>query len=241
MITAGVDLASQPRNTGFCVLRWEAGAVQVEHLEGHLDDDGLRRLVQSSAEKVGVDVPLGWPRRFVELVHRHSEMRSVEPVAVKRLTHRATDHWVHARCGIWPLSVSTDRIAYPALRAAPLLTGKPRDGSGQVVEVYPAAALIAWGLANRRYKGAEGRGHRGGIVGQLLHALPGLGGGTFDPEPLLADDNRLDALVAALVARAVACGLCEPIPARHLGDARAEGWIHLPSEGSLVRLGAGAA
>ena len=241
MITAGVDLASQPQNTGFCVLRWEAGAVQVEHLEGHLDDGGLRRLVQSSAEKVGVDVPLGWPRRFVELVRRHSEMRLVESVEMKRLTHRATDHWVRDRCGIWPLSVSTDRIAYPALRAAPLLSGKPRDGSGQVVEVYPAAALVAWGLESRGYKGPEGRAGRERILAGLLDALPGLGDGTLDPEPVLTDDNRLDALVAALVARAVACGLCEPIPARHLVDARVEGWIHLPSEGSLARLGAGAA
>ncbi|MGC8474005.1 MAG: DUF429 domain-containing protein, partial [Candidatus Dormibacteria bacterium] len=144
MITVGVDLASQPQNTGFCVLRWEEGAVQVERLEGHLDDRGLGEVLRSPAEKVGLDVPLGWPRRFVELVHRHSQMRSVEIGDVKLLTHRATDHWVHDRCGLWPLSVSTDRIAYPALRAAPLLPGNPRDGSGQVAEVYPAAALLAW-------------------------------------------------------------------------------------------------
>ena len=176
----------------------------------------------------------------MELVRRHSEMRLVEFVDMKRLTHRATDHWVRERCGIWPLSVSTDRIAYPALRAAPLLSGKLRDGSGQVAEVYPAAALLAWGLPNRGYKGPEGRAGRERIVAGLLDALPGLDGGAFDPESLLCDDNRLDALVAALVARAVACGFCEPIPAEHLGDARVEGWIHVPSEGSLARLGAAA-
>lgn len=159
---------------------------------------------------------------------------------MKLPTHRATDRWVHHRCGLWPLSVSTDRIAYPALRAAPLLMGMPRDGSGPVVEVYPAAALRRWGLAHRGYKGQEGRAARGRIVERLMSALPGLVDATSRGELLLADDNCLDALVAALVARAAACGLCEPIPAEHLGDAATEGWIHLPLEESLAQLaGAG--
>ncbi len=44
-----------------------------------------------------------------------------------------------------PLSVSTDRIALPAMGAASLLSRLPEraplDGSGVIVEVYPAAAL----------------------------------------------------------------------------------------------------
>ena len=45
-----------------------------------------------------------------------------------------------------------------------------------------------------------------------------------------------DALVGALVARASALGLSEPIPAEALGVARREGWIALPLVGSLSQL-----
>ena len=240
MITAGVDLASQPENTGVCQLLWSGGAVRMEQLGGRLDDSGLTALLRSPAEKIGLDVPFGWPRRFAELVRRHSEMRSVEGGGMKLLTHRATDHWVHKNSGRWPLSVSSDRIAYPALRAAPLLQGMPRDGSGTVLEVYPAVALRIWGLVDSGYRGPGGRGQRARMVEQLLQALPGLPDGAVDPGQLVADDNCLDALVAALVARAAACGLCEPIPPENRADALVEGWIHVPLAGSLVRLAAGA-
>ncbi len=212
----------------------------MERLEDHLDDPGLRAILESRAEKVGLDVPLGWPRRFVELVHRHSQLRSVGVGETKTLTHRATDHWVHAQHRLWPLSVSTDRIAYPALRAAPLLEGMPRDGSGALIEAYPALALLRWGLPHRRYKGMAGRAEREKIVEQLLAALPRLRDGGAHLDRLRDNDNCLDALVAALVARAAARDLCEPIPSEHRGDARVEGWIHVPLEGSLARLAAGA-
>jgi hypothetical protein len=240
VITAGVDLASQPENTGVCRLLWSGGTVRVEQLAGHLDDRGLEALLRSPAEKIGLDVPFGWPRRFVEWVCRHSEMRPVEGGDTKRLTHRATDHWVHEKFGRWPLSVSTDKIAYPALRAAPLLQGMPRDGSGAVVEVYPAVALRIWGVMDSGYKGRGERAQRARIVDQLLNALPGIRDGAFDAGRAVADDNCLDALVAGLVARAAACGLCEPIPLVNQADALVEGWIHVPRAGSLTRLAAGA-
>jgi hypothetical protein len=240
VITAGVDLASQPENTGVCRLRWAGGGVRVEQLGGRLDDSGLAALLRSPVEKIGLDVPFGWPRLFVELVRRHSEMRPVEGGDTKLLTHRATDHWVHEKFGRWPLSVSTDRIAYPALRAAPLLQGMPRDGSGAVLEVYPAMALRIWGLVDSGYRGPGGRAQRARIVEQLLQALPGIRDAAFDLDQLVADDNCLDALVAGLVARAAACGLCEPIPFVNRADALVEGWIHVPLAGSLARLAAGA-
>src|SRR5262249_19256695 len=71
----------------------------------------------------------------------------------KELQFRATDRFVYERTKRWPLSVSSDRIAIPAMRAAALFTrlaekadSVARDGSGKVVEVYPAVALRIWGL-----------------------------------------------------------------------------------------------
>ena len=240
MITVGVDLASRAENTGVCVLRWDAGQVGIERLDGRLEDSDLKALLRPPSDVVGLDVPLGWPRQFVELVHRHSEMKSVAGGEMKRLSHRATDRWVHCKFGRLPLSVSTDRIAYPALRAAPLLEGMPRDGSGGVVEVYPALALRRWGLPHRGYKGTAGRAEREKMVEQLLSGLPRLRERGTHLDRLRDNDNCLDSLVAALVARAAALDLCEPIPREHRDDARVEGWIHVPLAGSLARLEAGA-
>jgi hypothetical protein len=48
-----------------------------------------------------------------------------------------------------------------------------------------------------------------------------------------ASDDALDAVVAALIARTVAVGQCEPIPEEARLRARREGWIALPTPTSL--------
>jgi len=48
-----------------------------------------------------------------------------------------------------------------------------------------------------------------------------------------ADEDCFDALVASLVARAHATGLCEPIPAEFQHEAEVEGWIALPRRETL--------
>lgn len=49
-------------------------------------------------------------------------------------------------------------------------------------------------------------------------------------------DDALDAVVAALVARAAATDQSEPIPRKHVAAAKREGWIALPRSGSLASL-----
>ena len=70
-----------------------------------------------------------------------------------------TDQVVRQEIRLTPLSVSADRIGHVALRCASLLAlfaqqghEVSRDGSGKVVEVYPAASLKIWGLPWRGYK-----------------------------------------------------------------------------------------
>ena len=131
---------------------------------------------------------------------------------------RETDRAVHARTGLTPLSVSTDRIAHPALRWAGIEArlreegiDVARDGNGRICEVYPAAALRRWGLPHRGYKGTGGRAARRGLVEALGGRFPGLEWAGHDAACVEVDDV-LDAVIAALMAGEVARGRAVPPP-----------------------------
>jgi hypothetical protein len=157
--------------------------------------------------------------------------------------YRRTDLAVWRDVGIPPLSVSTDRIGIPAMRAASLMSKMSpavvRDGSGLVVEVYPAAALRRWGFASRQYKGAKRANERAVLVADfVLRAGGWLAVSDLDRELCEQSDDAFDALIAALVARAAAVGLVDPIPDDERDAARREGWIAIPLQDSLDLLAA---
>jgi predicted nuclease with RNAse H fold len=147
-VFVGIDLAADPRRTGLAVLHEDDRCVVQQVCVG-AEDDALVQAVRS-AGKAGVDVPFGWPEPFVELLAAHAAgvlpaPGSTGPDWRRDLAMRTTDRAVHRRTGLTPLSVSTDRIAYPALRWAGLEArlrelgiDVSRDGSGTVCEVYPA-------------------------------------------------------------------------------------------------------
>ncbi len=248
MITAGVDLSSQTAGTASCVIEWSPGRAIVTHLKVDVDDRAITALIRS-VDKLGIDVPLGWPLAFAKAVAQHSSQGSwpVDYAHADALAYRyrRTDLWVwKALRTSPPLSISTDRIAIPAMRAAAVLSGLGQkvalDGSGVVVEVYPAAALRRWGFAWRGYKRKEQADARRLLVERVLgQTAAWLGVAPAESELCLASDDAFDALVAALVARAVAAGLAEPIPAEESAAARKEGWIAVPREGSLDLLAHG--
>lgn len=144
MITVGIDLASKPKKTGLCRLLREDGQVYVEDWKCNVTDE-LIRSEDENATKVGIDVPLGWPVTFVNAVRRHLSGRAWPKVGMESLKYRATDLFAKEIQGTFPLSVSTDRLGIPAMRAAALLhvldAEADRTGSGRIVEVYPAVAL----------------------------------------------------------------------------------------------------
>lgn len=95
--------------------------------------------------------------------------------------YRDTDRFVTARTGLIPLSVSADRLAHPAMRCADIQAKiardhgpQPRDGSGRLAEVYPAASLKSWGLLALGYKGPGGAQTQrlAGILEALKQAAP---------------------------------------------------------------------
>lgn len=240
MLTLGIDLASKPENTAACVIRWENGLAHVTRVVCDLSDDAILEFLQG-VDKVGIDVPLGWPTEFVHAISKHHNLGPWPRIDRRRLRYRETDLFIHDKTGSWPLSVSTDRIGVTAMRAAALLglVGEPvdRSGVGKIVEVYPAAALRIWAFNPDGYKGKKHQETRSSLVQTFLQRTDGwLRVHEKWRTACIDGDNEFDALIAALVARATAIGLVEPISPNYASRARTEGWIALPLAGSLDKL-----
>ena len=199
----GVDIASQPAGTAACWVRWDGGGATVTRVRAPTWTTGTwPDVLAEPVARIGLDVPLGWPDEFVAAVAEHHEGRPFGTAGMDRLTRRETDRWVHDHPEIrqLPLSVSTDRIAYPAMRMARILgevVGEPidRSGAGKFVEVYPAAALRVWGLRHRGYKRGADRRVLLDTAAALRSRCPWLAtdGATWDE--VTRSDHAFDALV----------------------------------------------
>jgi len=237
-IYVGIDLAAQPRSTAVAVLVEDGRRCVLDEVALGAADQALVDTV-TGATKAGIDVPLGWPRRFVDLLAAHAASTLPVPESTgddwrRGLAMRETDLVVRRRTGLTPLSVATDRIAHPALRWAGIESrlrelglDVARDGSGAICEVYPAAALRSWGLAHRGYKGTRNKVPRAALVDALAARLPDLDWNGHRPL-CESEDDALDAVLAALIAREVAQGRAVPPREEELELARQEGWIWLP-------------
>ena len=207
-------------------------------------DSDLRELF-GRADKIGIDAPFGWPAPFARAVAEYSASTVWPSAEVRQLRFRRTDEVAREKLGRWPLSVSSDKIAIPTFRAVRLLaeraaTGETidRSGGGRFVEAYPAVALSVWGFPSRGYKRRKGSAVREQLVSDLAERTADwlvLSGRDWDR--CRDSDDMLDALVAALVARAAAIGRCEPLPPGDRALATEEGWIAVPRSGSLAELG----
>ncbi|MBK8476684.1 MAG: DUF429 domain-containing protein [Opitutaceae bacterium] len=230
MLTLGIDLASMPKDTAACLIHWERGLPVAEAPRLGCTDADLDALIRT-ADVIGIDAPFGWPEVFRAAVAHWTATTWTDNANLRtHLRLRLTDRRVHEQLALTPLSVSTDRIALPAMRAMALLRRHgvtDCSGDGRFFEVYPAGSLKAWGLPNRGYKGtgpAERR-RRTATLRQLRAAHPTLA----LPPAYAASDHGLDALIAALTVRCCATGLTtRPTAAEHPTAAR-EGWIQVPT------------
>jgi predicted nuclease with RNAse H fold len=258
-LTYGIDLAAQPKKTAVCMIEWfEDGRGRVDCPDLGARDDAI--LIQMSRDDVSVsaiDAPFGWPIVFVESLLDYSAHGSwPDPPGVQlkqeAMRLRATDRAVYQETKLTPLSVSTDKIGVVAMRCARLLaaywqaSGQPpdRSGTGGVVEVYPAAALVQWGISQRSgvsdpgtYKGSSSAAaaRRVRIIEAIASAAPWLDINEKARIACAESDDCLDAMICALVARAYDMDrilrIADPAAA-HL-----EGWIHLPTREPLDALG----
>lgn len=237
--TLGVDLAARPENTAYCLIEWIKPKACIRVLGCGADDARLLELFGRS-DKIGIDAPFGWPTAFAAAVYAHQRRNVWPAVRTASLRYRTTDHIVREGIKRWPLSVSSDLIGVTAMRAARLLseTGRiDRTGRGRFVEVYPAAALRIWGFPSTGYKKKPGEEKRQVVTHRLITATkPWLDWPVDAQQACEKSDDVLDAVVAALVARAAATDQIEPIPRKHMATAKREGWIVLPRDGSLASL-----
>jgi predicted nuclease with RNAse H fold len=229
MITLGIDLASQPKETAACRIDWNEDRGEVVDLEADCDDARLDDLIHHS-HATGIDAPLGWPSAFIGAM-THWSHRQWDNQRRDELTLRLTDREVTRLSGLRPLRVAADRIALPALRAMALLhrhgvadrSGPP---GGSFFEVYPAGSLKQWGLLGRpsyRGKGSAAEARRT-ILRRTLQKRFAL------KIPTIADtsDHLLDAVIASITTRLAHAGGTLCWTPDQQTQAATEGWIHLP-------------
>ena len=258
----GVDLAAQNRKTAGCVIEWDDHGHGYVHCptDRYRDEDLFAKLIDTHyITHVAIDAPFGWPAMFIQAITDYRDT-GVWPdpydsdASVRTLRLRATDRAIHQRLGLTPLSVSTDRIGIVAMHCARLLAaahhelGEPVDRSGQrrILEAYPAAALRSWRISPGNsddpgsYKGGgeRARTRREWVLEQISNRTSGW----LEINPkvnvvCINNDDCLDALICALLARAADRDQLEPIDDPD-GLASSEGWIRLPKPESLALLGA---
>jgi predicted nuclease with RNAse H fold len=240
VLAVGVDLAAEPMRTALATVVWKAGRAEITELTCGADDDVILAAL-ADADKAGIDCPLGWPEAFVAFVADHQAGDLAVPAGLtgqqwrRRLAWRLTDEAVREQTGLIPLSVAADRIGHAAMRCAALLAkcasqGRPVDrcGVGVVVEVYPAASLKCWGLPYRGYKQPRDTQPLGVLMDDLLAAAPWLDLGPHEGLCRSSHD-AVDAVIAALTARAAAQGMATRSDEEQETAARSEGWIALPT------------
>ena len=240
MIALGIDLSSQPADTTACLVKAGAGKIVIQEIKERCTDAMLHAL-HLNADVVAIDAPFGWPLPFVRAVN---QWMAVEWTTAFRdeLRFRATDwfvrnHFKDRKDKPAVLSVSTDTISLPAMRAMALLQHwgvTDRSGDGRFFEVYPAATLAQWGLPSKGYKGTKKLAPdlRKQIVQGLCTHLPDLEA----CEKAIACDHALDALVCALTGILAHRGQTHRPNPNDLETAKKEGWIHFPTEAGVRAL-----
>ena len=256
MCTVGVDLSATKAYTASVAIEWEnGGALVAEPVIGIGREELACYLARG--DWIGIDAPFGWPQPMIAALHAYrSEEPWPEPEKESFRFRRSDRHLqdivlAETEETLWPISVASDRLAMTACRSAQLRedgfksSGRrfDRAGADRILEVHPRAALLLWGLNHKGYKTSRDSSRRAAEAearAALLAAIeakaPWLGWVEGAREACVERDDALDAVLAALVARAGALGLTKAPPIEDLQLARLEGWAHLPPRDSLGRL-----
>ena len=237
MISAGIDLAAEPKGTALALIEFSNNKAKLNYLEQGLDDEALIANTHN-ADKVGIDCAFGWPIKFSLFITKHQDLSNQDLIDGgmdfrRGLSFRETDREIKRLTGRWPLSVSTDRLGLTAIRCAGLLSKYQakgieidRSGAELLVEVYPGATLRNWNFDTTGYRiNSEARSK---LLEQLELQAPWLELEAFRTQMIESADS-FDAVIAALAARAVYQGDYNRPTKEQLGTGRVEGWICLPS------------
>tara|TARA_B100000965_G_C19581202_1_gene753622 strand:+ start:974 stop:1801 length:828 start_codon:yes stop_codon:yes gene_type:complete len=255
MQAIGIDWATEPRKRAAVVVEaTQAGEITVlDVTRESLKDLGVCRLVDSAAASViAVDIPFGWPSSFRSFVSKWQpgDVHCSESVpSSDTFRYRATDLRIRRELGKHPLSVSADRIALGTRKWLELVQGNPHwlrridtgdkvpDGPGApLIEVYPAASILAFGDSIEGYKSDPEV--REDLVRRLVGRFKVSFGECSREEGVRRiasegrDSDKTDAFVAALSGLVYLGLLPSWVIERPQGEsaiaARAEGWIFYP-------------
>jgi hypothetical protein len=254
--TIGINLSAAAKFTTLVAIEWHEKEAWVSEAMVDLEDDELIGYL-STGDRTGVYAPFGWPVAMVEAVASYTNSDQWQRASRREFRHRETEAFVHdilqseADQELWPQSVSCDRLALQARRMAQLReqlfteTGKrfDRAGGDHILEVYAPGASLLWGLHSHAANGLEippDASEKPGLlfVERIEAAAPWLHWKEGKRGLCVKNDHTSDAILAALVARASELDLTIKPENGHLDLARREGWMHLPSKGSLPSLSA---
>jgi hypothetical protein len=257
MCTVGVDLSASPERTACAAIEWEGDEALIALPLHGIGRDDLNAYL-ARGDWIGVGAPFGWPAPMVAALSAYCGEKPWPELDNESFRTRRTDRHlqstVRAETAIKfsPMSASASGVAVTACRAAQLredgyrISGRrfDRAGADQVLEVSCTAALIIWGLEHKGYKSGgriaaerpEAASARASLIEALEAQAPWLRWADGAREACLESDDPLDAVIAALIARAVAVELAYPLRDEDRDLARREGWAHLPLKGSLPRL-----
>lgn len=241
MRTLGIDLSADRSTTAMAVIDWSAGTASVLTPATRCGDEELLQALTGLApgDRAGIDTPFGWPAEFVRAISAHlvadlwpGRGQDSERYRKDHLRYRLTDRIVWSQIQpATPLAAPFNLIGAMVARWAHLedeLTARglsvDRSGVGPICEVYPKASRLRWHLEGTR------------SMERLLAAAPWLRCDPHTRSAYDASDDAYDALVCALTARAAALDLTTRPTAHEREQARLEGWIHLPTRGSLPLL-----
>jgi hypothetical protein len=231
-------MSTDPRKTAAVAITWHSDQARITDIRHPLRlVDIAHLIVGTPGTRWAVDVPFGWPDRFVDLMlTRHTACLPATAIPAdaewetwrtKQVAQRRTDTFLTAHPDIKtrPLPASFQLLGATAA-AWTLIDARLADRGvridragldGRVIETYPAAALKAWAT---------------GVTGKVDWArLQGLFEFLVSDDEIaskLSSDDVCDAVICALVARARDLGLTQlPADGEELEAARREGWIHV--------------
>lgn len=235
----GIDCAAQPNKVGLAlgISSPEGVKVQCARVGGRKPADHPLKIATDWATETkgrllfALDAPLGWPAPLAEELPRHRAGEEIKRDA-NQLFQRVTDQYIRARLRQRPLDVGADRIARTAMAALRLLGGlreslgtelpmvwDPQFEGRGVIEVYPAATLVAHGIVPKAAAPPE-------VIAELLSNLRRRMEVPVALTGQVVKRDAVDAMTCVLAAHDFLRGQAMPPETPlHRERARTEGWI----------------
>jgi hypothetical protein len=92
MRTVRIDFAAQPEEITVCRTEWSDHQAQLIELIFDIDDAALRKVIPE-VDKFRIDVPLGWPVAFVNVIKQLSEHGPWPDFSTEQMRFRRTDYF----------------------------------------------------------------------------------------------------------------------------------------------------